>query len=308
MIALRDSYGQALADLGRKHPDVVVLTADLAGATKTSVFQKEFPDRHFNVGIAEANMISLAAGMAESGLVPFVSSFAMFAAGRGWEQIRNSIGYPHLNVKIAATHGGISVGEDGASHQCCEDFALMRVIPGMSVLCPCDDREARAAVEAAYAHPGPVYLRFSRAAAPDVHKDGYTLTIGKGEILRDGSDVALVATGLMVSRAMEAAERLQAQGIQARVLNFCTIKPLDEALLLQAAQDCGAVVTCEEHSVLGGLGEAVTGYLSSVCPVPVARVGVQDVFGTSGKANALMDAYGLTAEHIAQEALRVLKH
>jgi len=308
MIALRDSYGQALADLGRKHPDVVVLTADLAGATKTSVFQKEFPDRHFNVGIAEANMISLAAGMAESGLVPFVSSFAMFAAGRGWEQIRNSIGYPHLNVKIAATHGGISVGEDGASHQCCEDFALMRVIPGMSVLCPCDDREARAAVEAAYAHPGPVYLRFSRAAAPDVHKDGYTLTIGKGEILRDGSDVALVATGLMVSRALEAAERLQAQGIQARVLNFCTIKPLDEALLLQAAQDCRAVVTCEEHSVLGGLGEAVTGYLSSVCPVPVARVGVQDVFGTSGKADALMDAYGLTAEHIAQEALRVLKH
>ena len=308
MIALRDSYGQALADLGREHPDVVVLTADLAGATKTSVFQKEFPDRHFNVGIAEANMISLAAGMAESGLVPFVSSFAMFAAGRGWEQIRNSIGYPHLNVKIAATHGGISVGEDGASHQCCEDFALMRVIPGMSVLCPCDDREARAAVEAAYAHPGPVYLRFSRAAAPDVHKDGYTLTIGKGEILRDGSDVALVATGLMVSRALEAAERLQAHGIQARVLNFCTIKPLDEALLLQAAQDCGAVVTCEEHSVLGGLGEAVTGYLSSVCPVPVARVGVQDVFGTSGKADALMDVYGLTAEHIAQEALRVLKH
>ena len=308
MIALRDSYGQALADLGREHPDVVVLTADLASATKTSVFQKEFPDRHFNVGIAEANMISLAAGMAESGLVPFVSSFAMFAAGRGWEQIRNSIGYPHLNVKIAATHGGISVGEDGASHQCCEDFALMRVIPGMSVLCPCDDREARAAVEAAYAHPGPVYLRFSRAAAPDVHKDGYTLTIGKGEILRDGSDVALVATGLMVSRALEAAERLQAHGIQARVLNFCTIKPLDEALLLQAAQDCGAVVTCEEHSVLGGLGEAVTGYLSSVCPVPVARVGVQDVFGTSGKADALMDVYGLTAEHIAQEALRVLKH
>ena len=308
MIALRDSYGQALADLGREHPDVVVLTADLASATKTSVFQKEFPDRHFDVGIAEANMISLAAGMAESGLVPFVSSFAMFAAGRGWEQIRNSIGYPHLNVKIAATHGGISVGEDGASHQCCEDFALMRVIPGMSVLCPCDDREARAAVEAAYAHPGPVYLRFSRAAAPDVHKDGYTLTIGKGEILRDGSDVALVATGLMVSRALEAAERLQAHGIQARVLNFCTIKPLDEALLLQAAQDCGAVVTCEEHSVLGGLGEAVTGYLSSVCPVPVARVGVQDVFGTSGKADALMDVYGLTAEHIAQEALRVLKH
>ena len=307
MIALRDSYGQALADLGRKHPDVVVLTADLAGATKTSVFQKEFPDRHFNVGIAEANMISLAAGMAESGLVPFVSSFAMFAAGRGWEQIRNSIGYPHLNVKIAATHGGISVGEDGASHQCCEDFALMRVIPGMSVLCPCDDREARAAVEAAYAHPGPVYLRFSRAAAPDVHKDGYTLTIGKGEVLRDGSDVALVATGLMVSRALEAAERLQAHGIQARVLNFCTIKPLDETLLLQAAQDCGAVVTCEEHSVLGGLGEAVAGYLSSVCPVPVARVGVQDVFGTSGKADALMEAYGLTAEHIAQEALRVLK-
>ncbi|MBE6955061.1 MAG: transketolase family protein [Ruminococcaceae bacterium] len=300
-IALRDSYGQALAALGREHENVVALTADLAGATKTSIFQKEFPERHFNCGIAEGNMVSLAAGMATMGYVPFVSTFAMFAAGRAFEQIRNSIGYPHLNVKIAATHGGISVGEDGASHQCCEDFALMRVIPGMTVICPCDDAQARAAVRAAYEHDGPVYLRFSRAASPAVYEGEAPFEIGKGVMLREGTDVALLANGLLVYEALQAAETLAEEGISARVIDLATIKPLDEEIVLQAAKECRAIVTCEEHSIIGGLGEAVAALLCEKgAAVPMARVGVRDVFGTSGTAKELMKAYGLTSEQIVQ--------
>jgi len=306
-IALRDSYGQALAALGREHENVVALTADLAGATKTSVFQKEFPERHFNCGIAEGNMVSLAAGMATMGYVPFVSTFAMFAAGRAFEQIRNSIGYPHLNVKIAATHGGISVGEDGASHQCCEDFALMRVIPGMTVICPCDDAQARAAVRAAYEHDGPVYLRFSRAASPAVYEGEAPFEIGKGVMLREGTDVALLANGLLVYEALQAAESLAQEGISARVIDLATIKPLDEQIVLQAAKECRAIVTCEEHSIIGGLGEAVAALLCEKgAAVPMARVGVRDVFGTSGKATELMKAYGLSSENIAQSAKTLL--
>jgi len=306
-IALRDSYGQALTALGREHENVVALTADLAGATKTSVFQKEFPERHFNCGIAEGNMVSLAAGMATMGYVPFVSTFAMFAAGRAFEQIRNSIGYPHLNVKIAATHGGISVGEDGASHQCCEDFALMRVIPGMTVICPCDDAQARAAVRVAYEHDGPVYLRFSRAASPAVYEGEAPFEIGKGVMLREGTDVALLANGLLVYETLQAAEALAQEGISARVIDLATIKPLDEQIVLQAAKECRAIVTCEEHSIIGGLGEAVAALLCEKdAAVPMARVGVRDVFGTSGKAKELMKAYGLSSENIAQSAKTLL--
>ena len=298
-IATRESYGNALAELGREHSDVIVFDADLSGATKTSVFKKAFPDRHFNCGIAEGNMITVAAGTATMGLVPFASTFAMFAAGRAFEQVRNSIGYPHLNVKIGATHGGISVGEDGASHQCCEDFALMRSIPGMVVMCPADDVEARAAVKAAYAYKGPVYLRFGRLAVPVFHGEDMKFEIGKGEVLRDGTDVAIIATGLMSYEALQAAELLAAKGIQARVLNFCTIKPLDEELVLKAAADCGRVVTCEEHSVIGGLGEAVCSLLSEKLPTPVRRVGVNDEFGHSGPAAALLKDFGLSSEHVA---------
>ena len=301
-IATRDSYGKALAQLGAEHPDLVVLDADLAGATKTAIFQKAFPDRHFDCGIAEGNMVTVAAGMAAAGLVPFASSFAMFAAGRAFEQIRNSIGYPHLNVKIGATHGGISVGEDGASHQCCEDFALMRTIPGMVVICPADDVEARAAVKAAYEHQGPVYLRFGRLAVPVFHEEDYEFRIGKGEVLKDGSDVAIIATGLMSYEALTAAGALEAEGISARVINMPTIKPLDEALVLQAAKDCGRVITCEEHSVIGGLGEAVCSLLSEKLPTPVRRIGVNDEFGHSGPAGALLKQFGLSAEHVAQVA------
>lgn len=301
-IATRDSYGKALAQLGAEHPDLVVLDADLAGATKTATFQKAFPDRHFDCGIAEGNMVTVAAGMAAAGLVPFASSFAMFAAGRAFEQIRNSIGYPHLNVKIGATHGGISVGEDGASHQCCEDFALMRTIPGMVVICPADDVEARAAVKAAYEHQGPVYLRFGRLAVPVFHEEDYEFRIGKGEVLKDGSDVAIIATGLMSYEALTAAGALEAEGISARVINMPTIKPLDEALVLQAAKDCGRVITCEEHSVIGGLGEAVCSLLSEKLPTPVRRIGVNDEFGHSGPAGALLKQFGLSAEHVAQAA------
>ena len=257
-IATRESYGRALVELGKEHENVVVLDADLAAATKTAMFKKEFPDRHFDCGIAEGNMVTVAAGLSTMGLVPFASSFAMFAAGRAFEQIRNSIGYPHLNVKIGATHGGLSVGEDGASHQCCEDFALMRSIPGMVVLCPADDVEARAAVKAAYAHEGPVYLRFGRLAVPVIHdEENYHFELGKGEVLKDGSDVAIIATGLMVDEALKAAAMLEEKGVSARVVNICCIKPLDEELVLKAACECGKVVTCEEHSVIGGLGEAV---------------------------------------------------
>ena len=301
-IATRESYGNALAELGREHSDVIVFDADLSGATKTSVFKKAFPDRHFNCGIAEGNMLAVAAGAAAMGLVPFASTFAMFAAGRAFEQVRNSIGYPHLNVKIAATHGGISVGEDGASHQCCEDFALMRSIPGMVVMCPADDVEAHAAVKAAYEYMGPVYLRFGRLAVPVFHGKDMKFEIGKGEILRDGSDVAIIATGLMSYEALQAAELLAAKGIQARVLNLCTIKPLDEELVLKAAADCGRVITCEEHSVIGGLGEAVCSLLSEKQPTPVRRIGVNDEFGHSGPAALLLKDFGLSAEHVAAVA------
>jgi len=300
-IATRDSYGKALVALGQEHDNLVVLDADLAAATKTGVFKKAFPERHFDCGIAECNMISVAAGMSTMGLVPFASSFAMFAAGRAFEQIRNSIGYPHLNVKIGATHGGISVGEDGASHQCCEDFALMRSIPGMVVLSPSDDVEARAAVKAAYEHEGPVYLRFGRLAVPVFHdEETFTFEIGKGEQLTEGNDVAIIATGLMVAEALAAAETLKAEGINARVINICSIKPLDEEIILKAAKECGKVVTAEEHSVIGGLGEAVAAVLSEKCPVPMRRVGVQDEFGHSGPAVALLKQFGLCAENIVE--------
>ena len=302
-IATRDSYGNALKELGAEHEDLIVFDADLAGATKTGVFKKAFPNRHFDCGIAEADMIVAAAGASTMGLVPFASSFAMFAAGRGFEQIRNSIGYPHLNVKIGATHVGISVGEDGASHQCCEDFALMRSIPGMVVMCPSDDVEARAAVRAAYEHQGPVYLRFGRLAVPVIHDEAsFSFAIGKGEVLRDGTDVAILATGLMVAEAVEAAQTLAEAGISACVVNLCTIKPLDEELVLRVAQKCGKVITCEEHNIIGGLGEAVCALLSEKCPTPVRRIGVNDEFGHSGPAAALLKQFGLSAEHIVEVA------
>ena len=299
-IATRDSYGNALAALGAEHENLVVLDADLAGATKTGVFKKAFPERHFDCGIAEANMICVAAGMSTTGLVPFASSFAMFAAGRAFEQVRNSIGYPHLNVKIGATHGGISVGEDGASHQCCEDFALMRSIPGMVVMSPADDVEAKAMVKAAYEYEGPVYMRFGRAAVPVVHEEGFDFQIGKGEVLRDGTDVAIIANGLMVYEAIVAAETLAAKGINAMVINMATIKPLDEELVLAAAKKCGKVITCEEHSVIGGLGEAVAMTLAKNCPTKMRCVGVQDVFGSSGPAWPVLKKYGLSAENIVE--------
>ena len=301
-VATRDAYGKALAALGAEHENLVVLDADLANATKTQTFQKAFPDRHFDCGIAEANMICVAAGMSTTGLVPFASSFAMFASGRAFEQVRNSIGYPHLNVKIGATHGGISVGEDGASHQCCEDFALMRSIPGMTVICPADGVEAEAAVKAAYEMEGPVYLRFGRLAIPVFHEEGFHFQIGKGEVLRDGADVAIIANGLLVYEAIQAGEALAAQGINAMVINMATVKPLDEALVLEAARKCGKVITCEEHSIIGGLGEAVCSLLSEKLPTPVRRIGVNDEFGHSGPAAALLKQFGLSAEHIVEVA------
>ena len=280
----------------------MVLDADLANATKTQTFQKAFPHRHFDCGIAEANMICVAAGMSTTGLVPFASSFAMFASGRAFEQVRNSIGYPHLNVKIGATHGGISVGEDGASHQCCEDFALMRSIPGMTVICPADGVEAEAAVKAAYEMDGPVYLRFGRLAIPVFHEEGFHFQIGKGEVLRDGTDVAIIANGLLVYEAIQAGEALAEMGINAMVINMATVKPLDEELVLSAAKKCGKVITCEEHSVIGGLGEAVCSLLSEKLPTPVRRIGVNDEFGHSGPAAALLKQFGLSAEHIVEVA------
>lgn len=306
-MATRDGYGNGLVALGREHENVVVLDADLAGSTKTGMFKKAFPDRHFNCGIAEGDMMCVAAGMATTGLVPFASSFAMFAAGRAFEQIRNSVGYPHLNVKIGATHGGISVGEDGASHQCCEDFALMRSIPGMVVICPADGVEAEAAVKAAYEHEGPVYLRFGRLAVPVFHEEGFEFKIGKGEIMRDGTDIAIIANGLLVYEAIQAGERLAEMGIHARVVNMSTIKPLDEELVLKCAEDCGKIITCEEHSVIGGLGEAVCSLLSEKRPTPVRRIGVQDKFGESGPAGELLKAYGLSCDHIVETALEMLK-
>jgi len=306
-IATRDSYGKALTELGAEFDNLVVLDADLAGATKTGVFQKAFPDRHFDCGIAEANMICMAAGLSTTGLVPFASSFAMFAAGRAFEQVRNSIGYPHLNVKIGATHGGISVGEDGASHQCCEDFALMRSIPGMTVICPADDVEAKAAVRAAYEMEGPVYLRFGRLAVPVFHSEDYKFEIGKGEVIREGTDVAIIANGLLVYEAIQAGEKLAEEGINAMVINMATIKPLDEELVIEAAKKCGKVITCEEHSVIGGLGEAVCSVLSEKCPTVVRRIGVNDEFGHSGPAVALLKQFGLSCDHIVEVAKDLCK-
>lgn len=302
-IATRDGYGEALVELGREHDNIVVFDADLAGSTKSGMFGKAYPGRHFNAGIAEADMICAAAGAAAMGMVAFASSFAMFATGRAYEQIRNSVGYPGLNVKVAASHGGISVGEDGASHQCCEDFALMRSIPGMVVLNPSDYVEAKAAVRAAYEHDGPVYLRFGRLAVPVIHDEGtFHFEIGKGEILRDGKDVAIIATGLMVDEAMKAGVSLAEKGIDAMIINMASIKPLDEELILTAAKKCGKVITCEEHSIIGGLGEAVCSLLSEKCPTPVRRIGVNDVYGCSGPALDLLKLFGLTAEHITEVA------
>ena len=306
-VATRDSYGAALVELGATCENLVVLDADLAGATKTGVFQKAYPDRHYDFGIAEANMVCAAAGMSTAGLVPFASSFAMFAAGRAFEQVRNSIGYPHLNVKIGATHGGISVGEDGASHQCCEDFALMRSIPGMTVICPADDVEAKAAVKAAYEMQGPVYLRFGRLAVPVFHAEDYKFEIGKGEILRDGTDVAIIANGLLVYEAIKAGEELAEAGINAMIINMATIKPLDEELVLAAAKKCGKVITCEEHSIIGGLGEAVCSLLSEKLPTPVKRIGVNDEFGHSGPAVKLLEQFGLCASNIVATAKEFCK-
>ena len=301
-MATREGYGKALVELGKEHDDLVVLDADLAGSTKTGMFAKAYPDRFFNCGIAEGNMMSVAAGLAATGLTPFASSFAMFASGRAYEQIRNSIGYPALNVKIGASHGGLSVGEAGASHQCCEDFALMRSIPGMVVICPADGVEAEAATKAAYAHQGPVYLRMGRLAVPVFHEEGFEFQIGKGEVMRDGNDVAIIANGLMVYEAVKAGETLAGLGINARIINMATIKPLDEELILTAAKECGKVITCEEHSVIGGLGEAVCSLLSEKLPTPVRRIGVQDVFGESGPAAEVLKLYGLCEEHIVEVA------
>ena len=299
-MATRDGYGKGLVALGAEHDDIVVLDADLAGSTKTGMFAKAYPDRHFNCGIAEANMMSVAAGLAASGLTPFASSFAMFASGRAYEQIRNSIGYPQLNVKIGASHGGMSVGEDGASHQCCEDFALMRSIPGMVVICPADGVEAEAATKAAYAHKGPVYLRMGRLAVPVFHEEGFEFQIGKGEVMRDGNDIAIIANGLMVYEAIKAGEALAEAGINARIINMSTIKPLDEELVLKAAKECGKIITCEEHSVIGGLGEAVCSFLSETYPTPVRRSGVNDAFGFSGPAAEVLEAFGLCAANIVK--------
>ena len=298
-IATRESYGNALKELGAEYPNLVVLDADLAVATKTGVFKKAFPERHIDCGIAECNMVGIAAGLSTVGKIPFVSSFAMFAAGRAFEQVRNSVGYPHLNVKIGATHAGITVGEDGASHQCNEDIALMRTIPGMVVMCPSDDVEARAAVRAAVEYEGPVYIRFGRAAVPVINdKPDYKFEIGKGTIVREGKDVTIVATGICVDSALGAAEKLAADGIDAEVVNICTIKPLDEAIIIESAKKTGKVVTVEEHSVIGGLGSAVCDCLSANLPTPVKKIGMQDVFGESGSAAALVAKYGLDAEGV----------
>ena len=298
-IATRDSYGNALVELGKEHENLVVLDADLAAATKTGVFKKVFPERHIDCGIAECNMIGVAAGLATTGKVPFASSFAMFAAGRAFEQIRNSIGYPKLNVKIGATHAGISVGEDGATHQCNEDIALMRTIPGMVVINPSDDVEARAAVKAAYEHEGPVYLRFGRLAVPVINdREDYKFELGKGVVLREGKDITLIATGLPVAETLEAAEKLAADGIDAKVINIHTIKPLDEELIVEAAKETGKVVTIEEHSVIGGLGSAVCDVLSEKAPTKVLKIGINDTYGESGPAVELVKKYGLDAESI----------
>lgn len=307
-IATRESYGNALAELGTEHKDLVVLDADLASATKTSVFKEAYPNRFIDCGIAESNMMGVAAGLAASGLVPFASSFAMFAAGRAYEQVRNSIGYPHLNVKIGATHAGISVGEDGATHQCNEDIALMRTIPGMTVICPSDDVEAKAAVHAAYEFNGPVYLRFGRLPVPVINdRPDYKFEIGKGVVLKEGKDMTIIASGLPVSNCLEAAEKLAADGIEAKVINIHTIKPLDEELVLSATKETGKVVIVEEHSVIGGLGSAVCDVLAEKAPVKVLRIGINDVFGESGPAVELIKKYGLDTESIYRKILTFIE-
>lgn len=307
-IATRVAYGDALAEFGEQYPELVVLDADLSKSTKTVTFRQKFPDRHFNCGIAESNMMAVAAGFATTGKIVFASTFAMFAAGRAFEQVRNSIGYAHLNVKIGATHAGLSVGEDGATHQCCEDIGLMRTIPGMVVLSPADAVEARAAVEAAIKHDGPVYLRFGRLAVPVINDNpGYTFELGKGVTLADGKDVTLAATGLMVPEALEACKQLAAEGIHARVLNIHTIKPIDRELIAKAAKETGVIVTAEEHNIIGGLGSAVAETVAETCPVPVLRVGVEDKFGQSGPAKEVLKHYGLTAEHIVEKARMALQ-
>ena len=307
-IATRESYGKALAELAQDHPELVVLDADLAGATKTDLFMKKCPQRHIDCGIAEANMMGVAAGLSLTGYVPFVSSFAMFAAGRAFEQIRNTIGYPHLNVKIGATHGGISVGEDGATHQCNEDFALMRAIPGMVVLNPADDVEARAAVRAALEYKGPVYLRFGRPPVPVIHEESFRFEIGKAYCLRPGTDVTIAATGLCVSSALDAAEKMGQEGISVEVLDFPTIKPFDGETLLASAKKTGIVITAEEHSVIGGLGAAVCEYLGEHHPTPVFRIGMRDVYGESGPADLLIEKYGLDGKGIYTQAMQFMKN
>lgn len=301
-IATRESYGNALKDLAEDYPDLVVLDADLAGATKTGVFQKAYPDRFFDCGIAEGNMAGIGAGLAAAGKIPFISTFAMFAAGRAFEQVRNSIGYPHLNVKIGATHAGISVGEDGATHQCLEDLALMRTIPGMVVLNPADDVEARAAVKAALDHEGPVYIRFGRLAVPVLYdEDNYEFEIGKAKELRPGKDITIIASGLPVAASLEAAERLAEEGVDARVIDMHTIKPIDEEAIIKAAKETGNIFTVEEHNVLGGLGSAVSEVVAEECPVPVHKIGIYDQFGESGQAEELLVKYGLDADGIYKQ-------
>ena len=307
-IATRESYGNSLKELAEEFPNLVVLDADLAAATKTGIFRKAYPDRHIDCGIAESNMMGVAAGLSLVGKIPFVSSFAMFAAGRAFEQVRNSIGYPHLNVKIGATHAGITVGEDGATHQCNEDIALMRTIPGMVVMCPSDDVEARAAVKAAYEYQGPVYLRFGRLAVPVINdRPDYKFELGKGVVLREGKDLTIIATGLPVSNCLEAAEKLAADGIDAKVINIHTIKPLDEELVVAAAKETGKVVTVEEHSVIGGLGSAVCDVLCEEAPTKVLKIGINDVFGESGPALELIKKYGLDAEGIYKKVKAFVK-
>ncbi len=300
--ATRDAYGKALVELGEKNPSVVVVDADLAAATKTVLFKKAFPDRFFDTGIAECNMMGVAAGLAATGFTVFASTFAMFAAGRAFEQVRNTVAYPHLNVKIGATHAGISVGEDGASHQCCEDIALMRTIPGMVIINPADDIEARAAVFAAAAYQGPVYMRFGRLAVPRVFDESYQFEIGKANVLKEGTDVTIIATGLMVGEAIAAAEALEKDGISAEIINMATIKPLDAEAVITSAKKTGTVVTAEEHSIIGGLGSAVCEVLSQNIPVPVLRLGVEDTFGRSGPAVELLHLYGLDADNIVKKA------
>lgn len=304
--ATRDGYGSALVELAEAYDNLIVMDADLAAATKTGVFKKAYPDRFFDAGIAECNLMGVAAGLAATGYLVFASSFAMFAAGRAFEQVRNTIGYPHLNVKIGATHAGISVGEDGASHQCCEDIALMRTIPGMVILNPADDMEARAAVFAAAAHDGPVYLRFGRLAVPRIFDETYAFEIGKAVQLREGEDVTIIATGLMVNEALMAQAELMNEGISARVINMATIKPIDRTCIIAAAKETGAIVTAEEHSIIGGLGSAVAEVVSETVPAPVVRLGVEDTFGCSGPAVELLHVFGLDAANIAEKARQAI--